>query len=297
MIPSDGNLASVDDAVACPPPLKQVIARHQISARRGMGQNFLMDTRLATRIARAAGPLTANVIEIGAGPGGLTRALLEQGANRVIAVERDPRCIAALSELTETAVGRLEVVPADALALDLADLVSAPRVIVANLPYNIATPLLIRWLRQANAYEKLTLMFQKEVAERIVAEPRTKARGRLSILAQWRTRPKRLFDVPPRAFVPAPKVTSTLVQFSPRPTPLAQAPATALEQVTAAAFGQRRKMLRASLRALGTDPGPLLAAASIPGTWRAEELDVAGFCGLARAFAAANLTDSSHSGV
>ena len=293
----DGKPASVDDAAARLPPLKQVIARHQISARRGLGQNFLMDTRLATRIARAAGPLTANVIEIGAGPGGLTRALLDQGADKVIAVERDPRCIAALFEIAEVAVGRLEVVPADALALNLTKLVSAPRVIIANLPYNIATPLLVRWLRQANAYKSMTLMFQKEVAQRIVAEPRTKARGRLSILAQWRTRPRRLFDVPPQAFVPAPKVTSTLVQFSPRPTPLAQASAAALEQVTAAAFGQRRKMLRASLRALGTDPGPLLAAAEIPGTCRAEELDVAGFCGLARAFAASNLGKSSDSGV
>ena len=272
------------------PPLKEVIARHGISARRDLGQNFLMNSQLASRIARAAGPLTATVIEIGAGPGGLTRALLGHGAARVIAIERDPRCLAALTELAETAAGRLDIVASDALKIDAAGLAPPPRVIVANLPYNVATPLLVKWLRQAETYQDLTLMFQKEVAQRIVAEPRTKARGRLSVLAQWRTRPRRLFDVPPEAFVPAPKVISTLVRLSPRPAPLAEASDDALERVTRAAFGQRRKMLRTSLRTLGTDPAPMLDAAGVSGTSRAEELDVAAFCGLARAFEAASRT-------
>ena len=268
------------------PPLREVVARHGIAAKRRLGQNFLHDLNLTGRIARAAGPLErASVIEIGAGPGGLTRALLAAGARRVVAVERDRSCLDALAVVREAYPGQLEVVAADALALDPADLVPPPRKIVANLPYNIATALLIRWLDRITEYESLTLMFQREVAERLVASPRQKAYGRLSVLVQWLAEPRILFDVPARAFVPPPKVTSTLIAIVPRAEPLASARKPAIERITTVAFGQRRKMLRASLKPLGIEIEALLAAAGIKGTRRAEELSVAEFCALARAFA------------
>ena len=269
------------------PPLRAVIARHGIVAKRRLGQNFLLDLNLTGRIARAAGPLDhASVIEIGAGPGGLTRALLAAGARRLVAVERDPRCLEALAAIAQAYPGRLEVVAVDALTVDPAALAPPPRKIVANLPYNIATALLMRWLDRVGDYEGLTLMFQREVAERLAAAPRHKAYGRLSVLVQWRAQPRLLFDVPARAFVPPPKVTSTLVAIEPRAGPLAPAGKPALERITAAAFGQRRKMLRASLKPLGVDIERLLETAGIAGTRRAEELSVAEFCALARAFEA-----------
>jgi 16S rRNA (adenine1518-N6/adenine1519-N6)-dimethyltransferase len=264
--------------------LREVIARHGIAARRRLGQNFLLDLNLTGRIARAAGPLAeTNVIEVGAGPGGLTRALLAEGAARVVAIERDPRCRAALGELAAAFPGRLEVVSADALDLDLAALAPAPRKIVANLPYNIATVLLLGWLDQIRAFDGLTLMFQREVALRLTAVPRTKSYGRLSVLTQWVAEARILFDVPARAFVPPPKVTSSIVAIAPRPEPLAPAAKPILERVAAAAFNQRRKMLRSSLEALGLPVENLLARAGVAPTARAEELTVAEFCALARA--------------
>ena len=265
------------------PPLREVIQRYGLAARKSLGQNFLLDLNLIGRIARAAGPLEGfNVVEIGPGPGGLTRALLQQGALSVTAIERDERCVAALTELVDAFPGRLRVVAGDALAVDPASLAPAPRKIAANLPYNIATALLLRWLPDLAAYESLTLMFQKEVAERLTAAPRSKDYGRLSVLVQWLAAVRRLFDVPARAFVPAPKVTSTLVRIEARPVPLAHCGREELERVTAAAFGQRRKMLRQSLKSLRVDAETLLAAAGIPSTARAEELSVEQFCALAR---------------
>lgn len=265
------------------PPLREVIQRYGLAARKSLGQNFLLDLNLIARIARAAGPLEdVNVVEIGPGPGGLTRALLQQGAASVTAIERDDRCVAALTELVDAFPGRLKVVAGDAMAIDPASLAPAPRKIVANLPYNIATALLLRWLPDLAAYESLTLMFQKEVAERLTAAPRSKEYGRLSVLVQWLATVRRLFDVPARAFVPAPKITSTLVRIEARPVTLAPCGREELERATAAAFGQRRKMLRQSLKSLQIDPEPLLAAAGIPATARAEELSVEQFCALAR---------------
>jgi 16S rRNA (adenine1518-N6/adenine1519-N6)-dimethyltransferase len=264
--------------------LREVIATHGIAARRSLGQNFLLDLNLTRRIARAAGPLdAATVIEIGPGPGGLTRALLAEGARRVIAIERDPRCLSALATLADAYPGRLDLIEADALTLNPATLCDPPRRIVANLPYNIATALLLRWLDDIGAYETLTLMFQREVAERLTAVPRTHAYGRLSVITQWLCEPRILFDIPARAFTPPPKVTSTVVQLTPRAHPLAPADKATLERVTAAAFGQRRKMLRASLRTLGVPSEGLLAEAGITPTARAEELSVEDFCALARA--------------
>jgi 16S rRNA (adenine1518-N6/adenine1519-N6)-dimethyltransferase len=266
------------------PPLREVIARYGIVAHKRLGQNFLLDLNLTDRITRAAGRLDdATIIEIGSGPGGLTRALLSGGARRVIAVERDRRCLAALSELAEAYPERLEVVAADALELDLATLAGPPRKIVANLPYNIATRLLIGWTERIQQYESLTLMFQREVAERLVAGPRSKSYGRLSVLLQWVAEARILFDVPARAFVPPPKVTSSLVGLRPRPKPLASADRQTLERITAAAFGQRRKMLRASLKPLGIPVEPLLERAGVLPTARAEELSIPEFCALARA--------------
>jgi 16S rRNA (adenine1518-N6/adenine1519-N6)-dimethyltransferase len=266
------------------PPLREVIARHGIAAKRSLGQNFILDLNLTRRIARAAGPLdTGTIIEVGPGPGGLTRALLEEGAAHVVAIERDRRCLAALAELAAAHPGKLELVEGDALKLDPAALAQAPRRIVANLPYNIATALLLRWLDRIGDYESLTLMFQREVAERLVAMPRSPAYGRLSVIVQWLTEPKSLFDLPPRAFVPAPKVTSSVVSLTPRAAPLAAAEKAALERVTAAAFGQRRKMLRSSLRTLGMPVEPLFVSTGISPTARAEELSVADFCALAQA--------------
>lgn len=278
-------MSAIDDL----PPLREVIRRHALAARKSLGQNFLLDLNLTARIARAAGPLDgATVVEIGPGPGGLTRALLAEGAKRVIAVERDPRAIAALAEIAARYPQRLTIIEGDALAQDLAALTEGarPARIVANLPYNIATALLVGWLSLEPWppwYDRLVLMFQREVAERIVAAPGSKSYGRLAVLAQWRTEPRILFDVAPQAFVPPPKVTSTLVKFTPRPAPAACERA-ALEQVTAAAFGQRRKMLRQSLKSLGGDPLALLAETAIDPTARAEDIPVAGFVALANAW-------------
>jgi 16S rRNA (adenine1518-N6/adenine1519-N6)-dimethyltransferase len=261
-----------------------VIARHGIAARKSLGQNFIFDLNLTRRIARAAGALDAGTtIEIGPGPGGLTRALLAEGAGCVVVIERDARCITALGELAARYPGRLAIVEGDALAIDPATLGEAPRHIVANLPYNIATALLLRWLDRIAEYKSLTLMFQREVAERLVAAPRSPAYGRLSVLTQWLCEARILFDIPPRAFTPPPKVTSSVVRLVPRAAVLAPADKATLERVTAAAFGQRRKMLRSSLKSLGVPVEALLAAADIPATARAEELSVAQFCALARA--------------
>jgi 16S rRNA (adenine1518-N6/adenine1519-N6)-dimethyltransferase len=265
------------------PPLREVIARHRIVARKSLGQNFLLDLNLTGRIARAAGPLDhATIIEIGPGPGALTRSLLAAGARRVVAIERDERCLAALGEIAAADPGRLELVAGDALMLDPAELSNSPRKIVANLPYNIATPLLIGWLDRIGEYESLTLMFQREVAERLTAMPRSKSYGRLSVLVQWLAESQILFDIPPRAFVPPPKVTSSVVRIVPRPEPLAPADQPVLERITAAAFGQRRKMLRTSLKPLGTPVEPLLERAGVAPTARAEELTIAEFCAIAR---------------
>jgi 16S rRNA (adenine1518-N6/adenine1519-N6)-dimethyltransferase len=273
-----------DPSAAELPPLREVIRRFELGARKSLGQNFLLDLNLTRRIARTAAPLDqANIVEIGPGPGGLTRALLLEGAQHVTAIERDPRCIAALGELAAAFPGRLTIVEGDALAGDAASLAPAPRKIVANLPYNIATPLLIGWLGNARAYESLTLMFQKEVAERLAAAPGGASYGRLAVLAQWRCTVKLAFDVPPQAFVPAPKVTSTVVHLVPRAAPLAECDQALLERVTAAAFGQRRKMLRQSLKSLGSDTAALIAASGAAPTARAEELSVEQFCALARA--------------
>jgi 16S rRNA (adenine1518-N6/adenine1519-N6)-dimethyltransferase len=265
------------------PPLREVIARHGLAARKALGQHFLLDLNLTRRIARAAGDLSqGTVIEIGPGPGGLTRALLDCGAGHLVAVERDQRCLAALAEIAAAYPGRLDVVSGDALEVRASTLGPTPRKIVANLPYNVSTALLLDWVREADHLAGLTLMFQKEVAERLVAEPRAKDYGRLSVITQWRFRVKALFDIPARAFTPPPKVTSTVVELVPRPEPLAPCRMAALEQVTAAAFGQRRKMLRQSLKSLGVDPAALIDAAGVPGTARAEELEVAAFCAMAR---------------
>jgi 16S rRNA (adenine1518-N6/adenine1519-N6)-dimethyltransferase len=265
------------------PPLRDVIARHGLNARRALGQHFLLDANLTARIARAAGDLKGRtVIEIGPGPGGLTRSLLQADAGQVIAVERDERCIPAIAEIAAAYPGRLDLIAGDALEVDAAALGPAPRKIVANLPYNIATALLLRWLPDIAEFESLTLMFQKEVADRLTARPRGKDYGRLTVLVRWLAEIERQFDISPQAFTPPPKVTSTVLRIVPRPGPLHPARMATLERVTAAAFGQRRKMLRQSLRSLGLDPIPLLARAGIPETARAEELDVRDFCALAQ---------------
>ena len=276
-------MAQIDEL----PPLRDVIRRHGLSAKKSLGQNFLLDLNLTARIARAAGPIAgATVIEVGPGPGGLTRALLAEGAKRVVAIERDERALAALSEIAAHYPGRLEIVAGDALDFDPRPYLRGERArVVANLPYNIATALLIGWLTAEPWppwYDMLVLMFQREVAERIVAKSGSKAYGRLSVLAGWRTQAKIMFDVAPSAFVPPPKVTSSVVRLVPRAAPLA-CDAKALQRVTEAGFGQRRKMLRQSLKSLGGDAGVLLDQAGISHTARAEEISVEGFVALARA--------------
>ena len=272
------------------PPLREVIGRHGLRAKRSLGQNFLLDLNLTGRIARAAGAADdVTIVEIGPGPGGLTRALCQEGARRVLAIERDQRALAALAEIAAHYPKRLDVVAADALEFDPRSRLAGERTrVVANLPYNIATALLVSWLTLEPWppwYDRLILMFQREVAERIVARPGTKSYGRLSVLAQWRCEARILFDVAASAFVPPPKVTSSLVELVPRPAP-ASCDAQALQRLTQAAFGQRRKMLRQSLRSLGADPLPLLAAAGIAETARAEDVAVEGFVALARAWGA-----------
>ena len=281
-------MSEAQDEAGDLPPLREVIRRHGLSAKKSLGQNFLLDLNLTGRIARAGGPLDGvTVVEIGPGPGGLTRALLATGARRVIAVERDSRAVAALAEIEAHYPGRLTIVAGDALKFDPKPyLDAAPARIAANLPYNIATALLVSWLTTEPWppwYDRLVLMFQREVAERIVAAPGSKAYGRLSVLTGWRAQAKILFDIHPSAFVPPPKVTSSVVEFIPRAAPL-PCDRHLLERVTAAAFGQRRKMLRQSLKTLGADPLPLLAAVGIAPTARAEEIPVEGFVALARAF-------------
>jgi 16S rRNA (adenine1518-N6/adenine1519-N6)-dimethyltransferase len=270
------------------PPLRDVVAAHGLAAKKALGQNFLFDLNLTARIARAAEPDKAGVIvEIGPGPGGLTRALLALGAPRVIAIERDERCLAALAEIAAYYPGRLEIVAADALETDLSGLIGplGPARICANLPYNIATALLTRWIEGPTWppwFDRLILMFQKEVAQRIVATPLTRADyGRLAVLCNWRCETRILFDVPPAAFTPSPKVTSSVVELRPRNAPQPCDPRL-LSETTHAAFGQRRKMLRQSLKALGVDASALLSDVGIEPTKRAEEIDVDGFVILAK---------------
>jgi 16S rRNA (adenine1518-N6/adenine1519-N6)-dimethyltransferase len=275
-------MSAIDDL----PPLRDVIRQHALSARKSLGQNFLLDLNLTARIARAAGPLEdATIIEIGPGPGGLTRALLALGARRVIAIERDERALTALEEISRRYPGRLEIVCADAQTFDPRPLLGGtPAKIVANLPYNIATALLVDWLSiepWPPWYDMMVLMFQREVAERIVAREDDEAYGRLGVLANWRAETRILFDISPAAFVPQPKVTSSVVRLVPRQAPEA-CDRKALEQVAAAAFGQRRKMLRQSLKSLGVDPTRLTAAAHVDVTRRAETVPVSGFVAMAR---------------
>ena len=270
--------------VASLPPLREVIARYGLGARKSLGQHFLLDLNLTGRIARAAGDLSqGTVVEIGPGPGGLTRALLAAGTRKLVVIERDERCLQALAEIATAYPGHLEIIAGDALEVPVHEIGEAPRRICANLPYNIATPLLLGWLDHATAFSSMTLMFQKEVADRLVAAARSSAYGRLSIAAQWRAAVRRLFDIDRRAFTPPPKVASTVVELLPRAAPLAPADGSVLAQVTAAAFGQRRKMLRQSLRSLGVDVMSLLTATGIEATRRAEELSIEEFCALARA--------------
>lgn len=270
------------------PPLREVIRRHGLTPKKSLGQNFLHDLNLTARIARAAEPLeNVTVVEIGPGPGGLTRALLTLGARRIVAIERDERAIAALAEIAERYPGRLDIVSGDALDIDVVEQLGPERArIVANLPYNIATALLVKWLTVEPWppwYDSMVLMFQREVAERIVAKVGDKAYGRLAVLTGWRAEARILFDVAPTAFVPAPKVTSSVVRLVPHQVPLPCDPV-ALQRVTEAGFGQRRKMLRQSLKSLGVDANALLEAAGIQPTARAEEIPVEGFVTLARAF-------------
>jgi 16S rRNA (adenine1518-N6/adenine1519-N6)-dimethyltransferase len=277
------------------PPLREVVARHGLDAKKTLGQNFLFDLNLTARIARAAGAgPDVTIVEIGPGPGGLTRALLAAGA-RVIAIERDARCLPALAQIAAHYPGRLTVIEADALETDLPALLHAEKVagtarICANLPYNIATALLTRWIEAEpwpSVFDRYVLMFQKEVALRIVATPKQRADyGRLAVLCGWRTKARILFDVSPAAFTPPPKIVSSVVELVPDPAPLA-CEGRALSRVTQAAFGQRRKMLRQSLKSLRVAPAQLLAAAGIDETKRAEEIDVGGFVALANAFASA----------
>ena len=278
-------MSAIDDL----PPLSDVIRRFELSARKSLGQNFLLDLNLTSRIARAAAPLEdATIVEIGPGPGGLTRALLAQGVKRVVAVERDERAIPALEEIEQRYPGRLTIVNDDAMTFDPRPLLDGERArIVANLPYNIATVLLIDWLCAEPWppwYDMMVLMFQREVAERIVARENDDAYGRLGVLANWRAETKILFDISPSAFVPPPKVTSSVVRLIPRaaPEPVERR---ALERVASAAFGQRRKMLRQSLKSLGVDPALLAAAAGVDPTRRAETIPVSGFVAMARELA------------
>jgi 16S rRNA (adenine1518-N6/adenine1519-N6)-dimethyltransferase len=266
------------------PPLRDVIARHGLAARKGLGQNFLFDLNLTRRIARAAAPLSGfTVVEVGPGPGGLTRALLAESAGLVVAVEKDQRALPALSEIANAYPGRLEVIAADALTFEWERFAPRPAKVVANLPYNIATPLLVRWLSGAWPpwYASLTLMFQKEVAERIAANPNSKTFGRLAVLSQWRCRVRKLFDIDRRAFTPPPNVTSSLIQLVPRDLPL-DCEIAVLERVTVAAFGQRRKMLRSSLKQIISEPAELLRGLDIDPDKRAEQLAVGDFCRIAR---------------
>ena len=271
------------DRIESLPPLRDVIKSNGLDAKKSLGQNFLFDLNLTGRIARAAMPLNGVVVEVGPGPGGLTRALLLAGAEKVIAIEKDRRAIAALAPLVDAAEGRLEIIEADALTVDISSLGGAGvrRQIVANLPYNIATGLLINWLDILDDLDGMTLMFQREVGQRIIAEPGTSQYGRLAVMCQWLCEARSIFDIPPQAFVPPPKITSSVVQFIPRKTPLAPADKTCLEDVTRALFGQRRKMLRSSIKTLKHEH--LLDGLALTGNERPETLMVEDFCAIAEA--------------
>ena len=275
-------MSQIDDL----PPLRDVIAAHDLRAKKSMGQNFLLDLNLTSRIARVGGPLDGiDVLEVGPGPGGLTRGLLAEGAGRVLAVEKDARCLPALAQIAAQYPGRLEVVNADALDLDVDARLRAPWRIVSNLPYNVGTELLVRWLTPASwppPWQSLTLMFQKEVAERIVAVPGSKAYGRLAILSQWRCDARIAMTLPPEAFSPPPKVHSAVVHLTALPAPRFEADATVLERVVAKGFNQRRKMLRAALKGLVPDIEDRLRAAGIAPTDRAEQVPLEAWCALAR---------------
>ena len=278
-------MSAIDDL----PPLREVIARHGLSARKALGQNFLLDLNLTAKIARQAGDLSrCDVLEVGPGPGGLTRGLLAEGARRVLAIERDARCLPALHEIAAAYPGRLEVIHGDALQVDPLAYLTPPVRVVSNLPYNVGTELLVRWLTPAGwppFWESLTLMFQREVADRIVAQPGGKAYGRLAILAQWRAEARIVMDLPPEAFTPPPSVRSAVVHLTAREEPLCPADPVVLSRVVAAAFGQRRKMLRASLKGLSPRIEDELVAAGITPTARAEEIPIRKFCALARRLA------------
>jgi 16S rRNA (adenine1518-N6/adenine1519-N6)-dimethyltransferase len=272
------------------PPLREVIATHGLSARKALGQNFLLDLNLTAKIARAAGDLTGcDVLEVGPGPGGLTRGLLAEGARRVVAIEKDARCLPALAEISAAYPGQLEVLNEDALQVDWAAHLTPPIKVVANLPYNVGTELLIRWLTPKlwpPQWQSLTLMFQREVAERIVAQPGGKAYGRLAVLAQWRCSARIALTLPPEAFTPPPKVKSAVVHLTALPAPRFEADPKVLERVVAAGFNQRRKMLRAALKGLAPDIEDRILAAGLTPTDRAEQVPIEGFCALARQIAA-----------
>ena len=275
-------MSGIDDL----PPLRAVIETHGIAAKKSLGQNFILDLNLTARIARAAGDLTAcDVLEIGPGPGGLTRGLLAEGARHVLAVEKDARCLPALARISGAYPGRLQVIEGDALAVDPAAHLTPPIRVVANLPYNIGTELLVRWLTPPDwppFWQSLTLMFQREVAQRIVAQPGSKAYGRLAILAQWRADPRIVLDLPPEAFTPPPKVSSSVVHLTALPAPRHPARPETLSRVVAAGFNQRRKMLRSSLKSMSPDIEDHLRAVGIPPTERAERVGLEAFCALAR---------------
>ncbi len=265
------------------PPLREVIARYNLGARKSLGQNFLLDMNLTDKIVRNIGDITGrSIVEVGPGPGGLTRSILRAGAGQVIAIERDRRCIEALEDLVQAANGRLKVIEADALAVDEIDLIDRKSTIIANLPYNIATPLLFKWLATLDNFSEMVLMFQKEVADRICASPGNKIYGRLSVMTQWHCEVEKLFDLPARAFVPPPKVISSVVRLRARNEPPSPADPTALGHVVAAAFGQRRKMLRTALKSVFADPNAALNATGIDPSRRAETLQIEEFCALAR---------------
>lgn len=278
-------MAQMDDL----PPLREVIATHELRAKKSLGQNFLLDLNLTAKIARAAGDLSGcDVLEVGPGPGGLTRGLLAEGARRVLAVEKDSRCLPALAEIAAAYPERLEVINGDALEVDVSAHLTPPIRVVANLPYNVGTELLVRWLTPAvwpPAWDSLTLMFQKEVAERIVAQPGSKAYGRLAILAQWRCEARIVMTLPPEAFNPPPKIHSAVVHLTKLEEPRFPADAAVLSRVVAAAFNQRRKMLRASLKGQAPDIEDRIRAAGLEPTLRAEQVSIEGFCALAREIA------------
>ncbi len=271
------------------PPLREVIATHDLQARKSLGQNFLLDLNLTAKIARAAGDLTqSDVLEIGPGPGGLTRGLLAEGARKVLAIEKDPRCLPALAEIAAAYPGRLQVIEGDALKINPLEHLSPPIHIAANLPYNVGTELLVRWLTPPTwppFWDSLTLMFQREVAERIVARPGSKAYGRLALLAQWRADAQIVLSLPPQAFTPPPKVSSAVVHLKALPEPRFPADPAILEKLVAMAFNQRRKMLRSALKGFGPEIEDHLVAAGIAPTARAETISLEAFCALARSLA------------